>query len=310
MADSFKFDIAFSFLKDDEPLAVELADMLADRYKSFVYSKQQEHIAGTDGQETFTEVFDSLARCAVVLYREQWGHTPWTRTEETALKNRGLREGWDFLLLIKLDRAAKTPKWLHNSYIWHDFESYQNSGAVGAISSLIQRIGGTPRVESLDDKAARLDRHIKFEEDRRAFKHSETGVRLARTGFTDILTHLEKHCARLSLTFKRSSQPNEACVLGKKVGTLVYWRCQYANSLEGERVEITHWEGHPPMWGVHHWDKPVCIGTTRLESDLGPDKNHIWRQIDGSSDRSFSSDSLAELILRKHFEKEQEQHSR
>lgn len=307
MAASFEYDIAFSFLKDDESLAASLADMLADRYKSFVYSKQQETIAGTDGQETFTQVFDTRARCAVVLYREQWGHTPWTRTEETALKNRGLREGWDFMLLIKLDRTAKTPKWLHDSYIWHDFESYQQSGAIGAISSLVQRSGGAPRVESLDERAARLDRHIKLEERRRAFKHSDAGVEQARASFAAMVQHLAEHCARLSLTIKLSNQRNEACVLGKNVGTLVYWSCQYANSLDGEHVEISHWKGHPPMWGVHHWEPPVRIGITQLESDLGPNQNHIWREKGGSRDRSFSADSLAELVLTKHFESEHAQ---
>lgn len=70
ISSKFEYDAAFSFLKGDEPAAVELADLLADRYKCFVYSKKQEELVGTDGQETFSAVFGEQARCVVVLYRD------------------------------------------------------------------------------------------------------------------------------------------------------------------------------------------------------------------------------------------------
>src|SRR5437870_578606 len=98
----YEYDVAFSFLKDDEPTAAYLADLLAERYKSFVYSKKQEEVVGTDGQETFNAVFGERARAVVVLYRDGWGATPWTRIEQTAIQNRAMREGWDFLLFVKL----------------------------------------------------------------------------------------------------------------------------------------------------------------------------------------------------------------
>src|SRR2546421_5505849 len=42
--DAFKYDIAFSFVGDDEGLATQLNDRLQDRYRTFLYSKAQEQL--------------------------------------------------------------------------------------------------------------------------------------------------------------------------------------------------------------------------------------------------------------------------
>ncbi len=91
--EGFKYDVAFSFLAQDEGLATELCDLLQDRMRIFLYSKRQEDLAGTDGEETFNAVFGAQARLVVVLYRKGWGESPWTRIEETAIRNRAYKEG-------------------------------------------------------------------------------------------------------------------------------------------------------------------------------------------------------------------------
>ena len=78
MSASYKYDVAFSFLQRDEPLALQLNDLLQDRVKTFIYPERQKELAGTDGEETFGKVFGEEARLAVVLYRSEWGETKWT----------------------------------------------------------------------------------------------------------------------------------------------------------------------------------------------------------------------------------------
>ena len=106
----YKHDVAISFLQEDEPLAIEIADRLGDRVAVdvFVYSKRQNDLVGKDGLEAFSGVFGEQSRVVVVLHRGKWGETRWTRVEETAIKNRGLEQGWDFLLLIRLDVCARS----------------------------------------------------------------------------------------------------------------------------------------------------------------------------------------------------------
>ena len=91
-ASDYKFDVAFSFLKEDEGLAVRLGDLIQDRLRTFIYSKKQEYLAGRDGEETFNAAFGRDARLVVILYREAWGSTSWTRIERDAIRNRAF--GW------------------------------------------------------------------------------------------------------------------------------------------------------------------------------------------------------------------------
>src|SRR5690349_20324605 len=114
----YKYEVAFSFLKEDEAIAVALNDLLQDRMSTFLYSKQQEAVAGTDGEKTFNRVFGEEARLVVVLYREGWGESPWTRIEATAVRNRGFEEGYDFVKFIPVAANATVPKWLPKSQIW------------------------------------------------------------------------------------------------------------------------------------------------------------------------------------------------
>jgi hypothetical protein len=69
----YTYDVAFSFLAQDEGLATELNDPLQDRVRTFLYSKKQGEITGTKGERTFNAVFGEQARLVVVLYRAGWG---------------------------------------------------------------------------------------------------------------------------------------------------------------------------------------------------------------------------------------------
>ncbi len=75
MDENSKYDVAISFLFCDEPLALRLYDDLSPTLKVFVFSKQQESLAGTDGVEEFRDVFRTNSRLAVVLFRDSWGDT-------------------------------------------------------------------------------------------------------------------------------------------------------------------------------------------------------------------------------------------
>lgn len=57
-------------------------------------------------------MFFRRSRLVVVLYREDWGETRWTRVERTAIEDRFLRDGADFLLFVMLNSADAPPGWL------------------------------------------------------------------------------------------------------------------------------------------------------------------------------------------------------
>lgn len=120
----YKYEVAFSFIKEDEPLATAINDLIQERVATFLYSKHQEEIAGTDGEKTFNTVFGEESRTVVVLYRDTWGTTPWTRIEETAIRNRAFSEGYDFVIFVPTQKGVTLPKWLPKTQLWVGLERW------------------------------------------------------------------------------------------------------------------------------------------------------------------------------------------
>ena len=108
------FDVAISFGAKDEAFANRLYALLEERLKVFIYSKEQEMLAGSDGEATFNAVFGKQAKLVVVLFREAWGKSPFTRFEETAIRNRAFSQGYDFTVFIPMEQSEtqKVPAWL------------------------------------------------------------------------------------------------------------------------------------------------------------------------------------------------------
>ena len=87
-----KYDVAISFLSQDESTATAIHERLSEGLQVFFYPRSQEELAGTDGLESMRKPFFGESRVVVVLYREKWGKTPWTRVEETAIKESCLEQ--------------------------------------------------------------------------------------------------------------------------------------------------------------------------------------------------------------------------
>ena len=100
-AETFKYDIAISFLSQDEDRASEIHRLLEERLRVFIYTREQEQIAGRDGEKVLADVFGQDSRVVVVLHRAEWGSTPFTRVEETAIRNRAYEDGYDFVVLCR-----------------------------------------------------------------------------------------------------------------------------------------------------------------------------------------------------------------
>lgn len=152
MKTNFTYDVAFSFLAEDEKLALDLYNLLNESLKCFIYTEEQKKLAGTDGEKTFNNVFFKEARVVVILYRKNWGKTSWTRIEETAIRNRGHEEGYDFALLIPLDRKPTPPIWFPKNRLWIGLERWGIESAASVIEARVQEQGGEPILLSLADK--------------------------------------------------------------------------------------------------------------------------------------------------------------
>lgn len=194
-----EYDVAISFLHRDEPLALQLFNRLAETFRVFVYSKRQEKLAGTDGLETFRRTFRSDSRLVVVLYRDGWGKTPWTRVEEQAIQDRFLKEGWNWLLFATLDANSALPLWLPETRVRLSFEDYGFEQLVGAIRGRAQELGSISHKEDLADRARRVEREAAMRAEREQLLTSQ-GMEAVQSETQIVFSELLKRAEDLADT--------------------------------------------------------------------------------------------------------------
>ncbi len=296
----YNYDVAFSFLAEDETLAEQLNDLLQGRLTTFLYSKRQGELAGTDGEQSFNAVFSEQARLVVVvLYRPRWGQTPWTRIEETAIRNRAYDEGYDFVKFIPLEEPATVPKWLPRTQLWIGLPRWGLAGAASVIEARVQELGGEPQEESATDRALRLDRTINFAQRRKEFLESVAGVEAACKEFLALCCEVQgltqsinESVSSISLNTKRADR--QVVVLGLSFALNVVWCGTYRNSLDGAKLNVEIWNGHPPFPEIMHFEKPKRLQTWTFTFDLLPSDTPCW----ASDERTFDTKHLTEHILK------------
>jgi len=301
----YKYDVAFSFLKEDESLAQEMNSALKDKTKTFLYSKRQDKIAGTDGEESFNKVFGEEARVVVVLYRQGWGNSPWTRIEETAIKNRALVEGYEFTLFILLDEPPTVPNYLPRTYIWFGIHKYGIQVALSVIESKIQSEGGKIKIETTEDIAKRIKDDKIFNNKRLAFLHSEKGIesfRLEAKRLFELIKNqtelIKKELESFPIGFV---EKNQSCYVSSYGYTLMfYWDYNYRNSLESSSLRFT-------LQIPNRYDEPPSIiKEHRFNFDLVPPENIVW-MFESNRRKYLTSEELVNFsfgILLKQVEKE------
>lgn len=297
----FKYDVAFSFVFDDEVIATNLNDLLQDRLLTFLYSQKQSEIAGADGEKIFNAVFGQEARIVVVIYRSKWGKTPWTRIEETAIRNRAYSEGYDFVIFIPVEDSSKLPKWLPKVQIWYDYKRWGLEGAAAIIESRARNAGSEFREESAIDLAKRLKRQSDFEEFRNTFLHSVEGVYSADCEFGKIYDliqlksiEIKKH-SDLMIEYQRTRDGYlAACAGGYCVS--IYWNQEYSNSLRDSFLSVKFWDGLPSIISRNRLhDNTAIILETKYDFDINRVRSVGW--FDRQKSKFYISDLLAEHIL-------------
>ena len=299
-ADRYKYDVAFSFLAQDESIATSLNELLRDRVRTFLYSEKQKELAGKDGEQTFNTIFGEQSRFVAVLYRAGWGENRWTRIEQTSIRNRGFEQGYTFVLFIKLDDAA-VPKWLPKSQLWVGFQRWGLEGAASVIESRVQELGGEVGEETVTGRAARLSRQLAFSYTRSQFLATQ-GIKAAQQEFAGLQQQIEREIAAINaaggaISLALKATPYETIVLGPGRGLSVAWRAHYINTLNDAALYVTVWNGHPPSPNIIHIDAPEQLAEETYSFDLLPPDRPGWVN-NSATERTYSTDRLASHVLK------------
>jgi hypothetical protein len=303
-APSFEYEVAISFHSLDEGLATELCDLVQKSSKTFLYSKKQEVLAGTDGETTFNRVFGEQTRLVVVFVRKEWGETPFTRIEQTAIRNRAFDSGYDFTFFIPTD-ACKLPSWVPKNRIWCALDRFGLEGAAGAIEMRLQELGGEPTVESTIDRAARFQRAREFDAVREKFDHSIEGVEQADQAFTSLVEDIAGLASELSTTgghlrnlrVIKNGQMHECALGGLGIEMKLYWYRPYANVLRGNELTVRIFGRAVSRLDPFASDKPSCLHTKKFEYlMLGMER---FGYVDTANKRrAYTDDTLSAYLIK------------
>jgi hypothetical protein len=283
MSRNYQYDVAFSFLQEDEQLAIEIANQVRDRVtvNIFVYSERQDKLVGTDGVDTFSRIFGEESRIVVVLYREQWGQTRWTRVEENAIRTRGFNEGHEFILLVPLDTPVKTPVWLPATRIYYGFDRYGIDGLASVIESRVQAVGGTVQTVTAVDDAAKLNRELNYKSRRSSWRSSQEGVAAANQEVGILFGEIERITNEINqvgdqvqLSFNRNRRDHCNVTYGKYVLALD-WSYHAVNSLTDSELYVRLMASKG-----HHWVNPQfdINGEISHDADIDMTGRVGWRQ--------------------------------
>jgi hypothetical protein len=297
------WDVAVSFLADDLGIAQEIRDRLSPSLKVFLYSHEQSAVAGTDGLESFRQIFREGSRLVVVVYREGWGNTRWTRVEKEAITDRFLKEGAGFLFWIMLDRTSTPPPWLPERLIRFNLEDFGIEQAVGAIKARAREAGAEFRAETPAQKAKRLQELQRFESEKSALMHSDRGVRAAEKAVSELFAAIEENVSEITksaaeLQIQSGHDQQTMIVRGKTCSVGVYWYCRYSNSLDEARLRVSEFQGHLgfPGQGGFYITEPKELATELFEADLTRDLGWSWRSSDGEH---LSTKQVADRVIDK-----------
>ena len=282
-SDGFKYDVGFSFLAEDEATAVELNDLIAGRLTTFLYSQRQRELAGRDGEEAFNKAFSAECRSVVVLFRKGWGESPWTRIEETGIRNRAHEEGYDFCLFVGMEERPQLPRWVPRNRLYLGFQRYGAVGAAAVIEQRVLDLGGSTRVESVEQIAARTARNRDFQSRRESALRAgdlHIIVQQAAAAAGAALRHLVERFNSAQSSIRLECIPADASrfpiVTGLRGDLSFNHHMAFTNTLDRSQFKATIWHGPAPRPGTMFADQPKPRFVKNVGFDYSRANEYVW----------------------------------
>jgi hypothetical protein len=243
-----KWDVAISFLIQDVNIAQALYEKLSEGLKVFFSPRRQEEIAGGDGMEVFRQTFLDESRLNVVVYRERWGHTPWTAVEAAAIKDSCVLNQFRNIFVFNVENTRIFPKWLPHTHMRFDLGEYTIEQVVGAIKLRVAEQGG--RYEPLTPlKRAELINAEQEYESAKSSMRSQEGIEKILGQIDELFAEINRQCSDVSrqghLDIECEANGRQSCVLRfEDVGMTLNWHQRYYNSLDDSGLSVDEYRGH------------------------------------------------------------------
>lgn len=298
--DSPRYDVAISFLAKDETIGTALRDRLSEGLNVFFYPRNQEELAGTDGMKTMRTPFFDDSRVVVVLFREPWGKTPWTRVEQTAIQEGCLAEGWHRLFFVTLDKTSAVPVWLPQNNVRFNLDDFGLEQAVGAIKARVQECGGVIEPMTALKRAAIYEEDKKYQHERRQIS-SYAGIEKIREKLLELIAEINRLCDEIRATgthLEIGSNEGRCVLRNGQISLVIGWYQRFANSTDGSGLHVAEFNVQIPLPNTREfspWESTKLNETVYLP-DLSRAREYGWVEQHGS-DEFLSSATLADRCV-------------
>jgi hypothetical protein len=249
--------------------------------------------------------FDS--RVVVVLFRDPWGKTPWTRVEETAIGERCLKQGWPGLVFVNLDQTSTTPKWVPMTQVRFGMQAYGMEGLVGAIKARVQEHGGKLVPVDAITEMARVQRERNYLADREDMMRDRRWIEgVVHTSITNSLQELmvliKKANAYHGFDIVGSADGRSCVMRSDFVSQGVAWHQPIYNRVEDDAqhgecyLRASEFSGTLALPGENRWfvQQPVELKRHKFKVDVSGTRELIWK--DGK--KMIPADGLADHLVR------------
>jgi len=292
-----QYDVALSFLATDQPIAAALFDRLSEGLHVFFFPRNQEELAGTDGMESMRTPFLDDSRVVVVLYREPWGQTPWTRVEQTAIQDGCLKHGWHRLIFVTLDETNTLPKWLPMTHVRLNYAEYGLEQTIGAIKNRVQEAGGVLAPLTPAKRAEQYRLEADYARDRSKLRSPDSN-QIVSQYVAELFEAVQRLCAEVTVAQNipvECSKDALQCHLRSRASLVVSLRCSYSAC----ELMVREFDKRLPMGNEQHLYYPDGDPKVLRESKYLPDLNRArefgWTEYEGAP--FLSSSSLADRIV-------------
>lgn len=294
MNQKFTYDIAISFLDQDKSIADEIYDRLFGNYSIFLYSHHQDKLAGQDGEQAFTDVFKKESRLVVVLYRNGWGETGWTRIEQTGIRNRAFEAGYTFCIFVLLDGKSNIPEYIPKSIIYLNWKLYGIEGLISVIEYKNRELGGELKPETLEDRAIKKQTEI-FKREKIA--EYENGVQILSDRnrlFEEIVKISEAKCksikAKLRIPFIEIEVDRKDMVIfkGNSFALIIY------NTMNDKQRPILEVELHRTTFSKRQTTSQLKLKSSLFRLGMNMQLEKSWFD---SNNKSYSKEDIVDFAI-------------
>lgn len=300
-------DVAISFLQQDESEAQKILDTMTD-LKSFIYTRKQEEIVGNDALIKFKRVFGYDSRIVVILYRANWGKTPFTYAEEEVIRDRKFREMSEgFMIIVNMTGKETMPEWVSDRTIWYNLNEFGLKGISAVVRKKIEERGGLSRPETIVEIANRKIGEYEFRNKRDQFINSEKGVKAAESEFRNLVDIIQNKAVEVNnslVNFKEDSSKsnmNRFVMRGNLITLSVNWTLYLSNTLESGYVnkyahlDVQILKRNMKVRDSRGKNNSRNIYTDSFNFDMFYPNMYGWHQIRNMD--FISSNNLADIIM-------------